>query len=269
MVSMSSFVVEYKKYLEDYLLKGGDDEVLFKAYQNLLGLLDESSAQAASLLDIHNQVLKNVLNIRQDNDMVQWLYIERATEFLAQILIATDAVLLSLRERIERDVLTGLYNKLAVKRILSKAWSDAHTIDTPLAGAMLDIDNFKEINDSYGHLVGDELLKEISYIIRRSLREGDVAIRYGGEEFFVLLPKTDSKGAKIPLERLRKRVEEETFTDSGIKVTISIGVSVHPDDELANVEELIKFADAALYEAKKRGKNMVVFYSQLGGKGGK
>ncbi|MDI3548779.1 MAG: two-component system, cell cycle response regulator, partial [Halanaerobiales bacterium] len=204
-----------------------------------------------------------VLNIRQDNDMVQWIYIERATEFLAQILIATDALLLSLKERVERDVLTGLYNRLAVKRILSKLWSNAHVTNTPLAVAMLDLDNFKEVNDKYGHVVGDELLKKVSYIIKKSLREGDVAIRYGGEEFVIILPKTDSGGAKIPLERIRKRIEDETFTDTGIKSTVSIGVSVYPDDCPLNMEELIKYADAALYEAKARGKNRIIFYKQL------
>lgn len=94
MKNLKSFVMEYKNYLSEYLLKGGQDEVLFEAYQRLIKLLDESSAQAANILDIHNQVLKDVLNIKQDNDVVQWIYIERATEFLAQILIATDALLL-------------------------------------------------------------------------------------------------------------------------------------------------------------------------------
>jgi len=265
MENLRYFVIEYKNYLEDYLLKGGNDDVLFEAYQKLLNLLDESSAQAANLLDIHNRVLKDVLNIRQDNDVVQWIYIERATEFLAQILIATDALLLSLKEEVERDVLTGLYNRLAINGILSKLWSDGHMTDTPLTVAMLDLDNFKEVNDRYGHVVGDELLKEVSYIIKKSLREEDVAIRYGGEEFVIILPKTDSSGAKIPLERIRKRIEDETFTDAGIKTTVSIGVSVYPDDRPLNMEELIKYADAALYEAKTRGKNRILFYKQLNG----
>ncbi len=265
MENLRYFVIEYKNYLEDYLLKGGNDNVLFEAYQKLLNLLDESSAQAANLLDIHNRVLKDVLNIRQDNDAVQWIYIERATEFLAQILIATDALLLSLKERVERDILTGLYNRLAIKRILSKLWSNAHMTDTPLTVAMLDLDNFKKVNDRYGHVIGDELLKEVSYVIKKSLREEDAAIRYGGEEFVIILPKTDSDGAKIPLERIRKRIEDETFTDAGIKITLSIGVSVYPDDHPLNIEELIKYADAALYEAKNRGKNRILFYKQMDG----
>lgn len=260
MKNMRSFKNEYKKYLEDYLLKWGNDDVLFEAYHSLVKLLDESTAQASDLLNIHNLALKDVLNIKHNNDMVQWIYIERATEFLTQILIATDDIILSLKERIERDALTGFYNRLGAKRILSKLWSEAHMLDTPLTVAMLDLDNFKEVNDCYGHAVGDDLLKEKSRIIRESLREGDEVIRYGGEEFVIVLPKTNKSEAKIPLERIRKRIENKKFIDAGIKVTVSIGVSGYPDDSISNVEELIKLADSALYEAKKNGKNKIVLY---------
>jgi len=260
------FVAEYKNYLSKYILRGGQDDVLFEAYQNLIKLLDESTAQAANLLDIHNQVLKDVLNIRNDNDMVQWIYIERATEFLAQILIATDALLLSLRECVEKDPLTGLYNRLAIEKTLSRIWINAQESKTPFTLAMIDIDNFKDVNDCYGHMVGDELLQEISGVIRKSLRDGDVVMRFGGEEFIVLLPKTDGAGAKKPLERIRKRIEEGVFTENNIKITASIGAAVYPDNRPLRAEELIEFADAAMYKAKAKGKNRLVFYSQLNGK---
>ncbi|MBO8127568.1 MAG: GGDEF domain-containing protein, partial [Firmicutes bacterium] len=208
----------------------------------------------------------DVLNIRNDNDMVQWIYIERATEFLAQILIATDALLLSLKESVERDPLTGLYNRLALERMLSKLWVNAQTSKTPITVAMLDLDNFKDVNDGYGHMVGDELLKEISFIIRKSLRDGDVVMRYGGEEFIILLPGTDSSGAKKPLERIRKRIEDEAFTEARIKTSVSIGAAAYPDDRPLSMDEIIEYADAALYKAKARGKNRLVFYSQLDSK---
>lgn len=266
MTNLKGFMMEYKNYLSEYILKGGQDEVLFEAYQRLIRLLDESSAQAANILDIHNQVLKDVLNIKQDNDMVQWIYIERATEFLAQILIATDALLLSLKESVERDPLTGLYNRLAFDRILSKHWSNASMTKTPLTVAMLDIDNFKDINDRYGHVIGDELLKEVSIVIKTCLRDKDVVMRYGGEEFLILLPETESSEAKKPLERVRKRIEEGVFTEAGIKITASIGAAVYPDDRPLSMEEIIEFADAAMYAAKAKGKNRLVFYSHLDSK---
>lgn len=232
----------------------------------MIKLLDESSAQAANLLDIHNQVLKDVLNIRNDNDMVQWIYIERATEFLAQILIAADVLLLNLKESVERDPLTGLYNRLALKKMLPKLWTNAQTSKTPIVVAMLDLDNFKDVNDGYGHMVGDEFLREISSIIKKNLRDGDVVMRYGGEEFIILLPETDGNGAKKPLERIRKRIEDEAFTEARIKITASIGAAAYPDDRPLSVDEIIEFADAAMYEAKARGKNRLVFYSQLDSK---
>jgi len=255
------FVAKYKNYLSRFILRGGQDDVLFEAYQNLITLLDESTAQAANLLDIHNQVLKDVLNIRNDNDMVQWIYIERATEFLAQILIATDALLLSLRECIEKDPLTGLYNRLAIEKTLSKMWVNAQKAKTPLTLVMIDLDNFKDVNDCYGHMVGDELLQEISSVIKKSLRDGDIVMRFGGEEFLVLLPKTDGAGAEKPLERIRKRIEEGVFTENNIKITASIGAAVYPDNRPLSADELIEFADAAMYEAKAKGKNRLVFYS--------
>lgn len=266
MKNLKSFVMEYKNYLSEYLLKGGQDEVLFEAYQRLIKLLDESSAQAANILDIHNQVLKDVLNIKQDNDMVQWIYIERATEFLAQILIATDALLLTLKESVERDPLTGLYNRLAIDRILSKLWSNASMTKTPLTVAMLDIDNFKDINDRYGHVIGDELLKEVSTVIKTCLRDKDVVMRYGGEEFLILLPETESSEAKKPLERVRKRIEEGVYTEARIKITASIGAAVYPDDRPLSMEEIVEFADAAMYAAKAKGKNKLVFYGSLDNK---
>lgn len=263
MKDLKLFIEEYKKYLGRFILQGGQDEVLFEAYQNLLRLLDESSAQAANLLDIHNQALKDVLNIRNDNDAVQWIYIERATEFLAQILIATDALLLSFKESVERDPLTGLYNRLAIERTLARLWKDAQAARSPLVVAMVDIDDFKRVNDSFGHLMGDRLLKEFSSLVRGSLRSEDLVLRYGGDEFLVVLPATDRRGAEKPLERIRKRVEEEGFAGSDVRVTVSVGASVYPDDRPLKMEELIAFADAALYEAKSRGRNRVVFYDEL------
>ncbi|SHM56936.1 diguanylate cyclase (GGDEF) domain-containing protein [Caldanaerovirga acetigignens] len=263
MKNIKDFIMEYKKYLSEYLLKGGQDEILFEAYQHLIKLMDDSLAQAANILDIHNQVLKEVLNIKQDNHVVQWIYIERATEFLAQMLIAMDALLLSLKESIEKDHLTGLYNRLAIDRILSKLWSNAVASKTPLTIAMVDLDNFKIINDRYGHTIGDELLKEVSVVIKTCLRDKDVVIRYGGEEFLIILPETDTNGAKKPLERVRKRIEEGVYTEARVKITASIGAAVYPDDRPLSIEEIIEFADAAMYAAKARGKNKLVFYSQL------
>ena len=127
---------------------------------------------------------------------------------------------------------------------------------------MTDIDYFKKVNDTYGHAAGDIVLQTVSKIMRSGLREYDVAGRYGGEEFVILLPFTKIDEAKRVAERLRKAVEDKVIDISKandetkeIRVTISIGVS-----ELVNDDELIKNSDKALYKAKESGRNKVVIY---------
>ena len=130
---------------------------------------------------------------------------------------------------------------------------------------MTDIDFFKKVNDTYGHAVGDLVLKTIAKVIRSQLREYDIAGRYGGEEFSILLPFTKIEEAKMVAERLRKSIENKVINISKvnpdaevkeIKVTISLGIyEIKPDDE---DDDLLKKADKALYEAKNTGRNKVV-----------
>jgi diguanylate cyclase (GGDEF)-like protein len=124
---------------------------------------------------------------------------------------------------------------------------------------MLDIDDFKRINDTHGHLAGDAVLKEVAQCMLHSIRDNDLAFRYGGEEFVMLLPATDAKGGVLVAERIRKTVEDFIF-DTGtnnVKITVSIGVSAYPVN--ANTARaLTDSADLALYSAKEAGKNRVV-----------
>lgn len=257
------FEKEYKRYLGKYVLEGGNEKILYEAYEALTALLDESMVEATSIVDIHINSLKELLNLKSDMDCVPWIYIKRATEFLTQVLVVSDNLIASLKEGIEVDHLTGLLNKLGIERILTDMWVTSRETKEPFVVAMLDFDDFKTINDSYGHLVGDELLREAGTIIRKSLRSGDVVMRYGGEEFLILLAKTGKEGARIPLERIRTRISESRLTHKKIHITVSIGASAFPEDNPLSPEELIRFADIAMYEAKKRGKNMVLFYSDL------
>jgi diguanylate cyclase (GGDEF)-like protein len=132
--------------------------------------------------------------------------------------------------------------------------------ETPFSIAMIDVDNFKKINDSFGHIVGDCVLKEIAKIIKRSLRKSVFVFRYGGEEFLVLLPSTDSKHAYRIMERTRKNIEKAEIKcdEKSIKITISIGlITVYPAETL-NIKQIIQKADQNLYTAKRKGKNLVV-----------
>ena len=123
---------------------------------------------------------------------------------------------------------------------------------------MIDVDFFKTFNDKYGHLVGDQILREIGTIIKANIREIDIAGRYGGEEFCVVLPDTDVPGAQLAAERIRKSTEETEIKayDTTVKVTISIGMATFPADGHL-MDELIDKADWALYRAKKLGRNKI------------
>ena len=124
---------------------------------------------------------------------------------------------------------------------------------------MIDIDNFKKCNDTYGHLVGDTVLREVADRLKISVREVDMIARYGGEEFCVILPETTKDLALTVAERLRKSVEAKTVKafDEKINVTVSVGITTYPEGG-EDVTSLIDSADTALYKAKRKGRNMVI-----------
>ena len=161
------------------------------------------------------------------------------------------------------DSLTGLYVRRYFSERLEEELHRSKRHKFKFAFLMIDIDDFKLCNDTYGHLVGDVVLKEMSRIIKEHLRAIDVVSRYGGEEFAVLLPETGPDGAILVAERLRKKIEENVFTayDEKLKVTISTGVSIYPQDATEE-KGLIEKADTALYTAKRSGKNIVCEYKK-------
>jgi diguanylate cyclase (GGDEF)-like protein len=154
------------------------------------------------------------------------------------------------------DGLTGLYNHRYFQEQLEVEVKRAQRYDLNLSLIMIDLDHFKEFNDTYGHLEGDNLLRKISQILKSSLRETDFVARYGGEEFAIILPETNKQGASIAAERIRKTVNEQTFGEGGVKMTISLGVASYPDDACLRAD-LIKRADEALYRAKREGRNRI------------
>jgi diguanylate cyclase (GGDEF)-like protein len=156
------------------------------------------------------------------------------------------------------DSLTGIGNRRFLQKMLKGQLSMAERSHQYFFSlSMVDIDFFKQINDQYGHDMGDKVLQKMSYIINRALRQSDTFGRYGGEEFIIISPLTDAQSSIEFAERVRKLVEDETFDRStNLKVTISIGVTVYQDSE--TVERTLKRVDEALYLAKKRGRNRVV-----------
>ena len=153
------------------------------------------------------------------------------------------------------DPLTHLFNRRHFEAEFEREYKRAKRYNNDLSLAVIDIDFFKKINDTYGHSCGDYVLKEIAYLMNKNFRQTDTLFRYGGEEFVVILTETSDLTAKVPLERLRKRVENHIFkfNNQEIKVTISIGVTSRTDFE--NYLEMFDDADKALYKAKNDGRN--------------
>ena len=158
-----------------------------------------------------------------------------------------------------RDTHTGLYNKRFIINELENISRIARRSGRAFSIIIIDIDDFKQINDLYGHLSGDEYLKSIAELFTQSLREQDIAGRIGGDEFLIILPETTIDGAFQLAIRIRKNVEDFVlnYLNFKIKTTISAGVCQY-ENTIKDVNELLDIADQALYEAKRSGKNNVM-----------
>ncbi len=169
------------------------------------------------------------------------------------------------KKRATVDGLTGLWNFAHFQRLLAKEIERSRRYKYPVSLVMVDLDNFKRYNDTYGHISGNAVLMQVSTIFANFVRKADTVSRYGGEEFVIILPHTEKQYAYTLCDRLRKGVEKEPFDGEeampGGKITISSGVAAFPDDA-ATAEELIDRADKALYEAKRAGRNVVCSYGE-------
>jgi diguanylate cyclase (GGDEF)-like protein len=162
----------------------------------------------------------------------------------------------------QRDGLTGLDNYREFRRQLSEEAQRSLRYGRPFSLLMLDLDHFKQVTDTYGHLAGDEALRSLAGLIRREMRPVDRIARYGGEEFVIILPETTTAGALATAERIRDIVATRPIPVNGdreVTLTVSIGVGTYPDD--ADTEErLVGAADQALYVAKNGGRNRVIHF---------
>ncbi|HZW04440.1 MAG TPA: diguanylate cyclase [Anaerolineaceae bacterium] len=157
------------------------------------------------------------------------------------------------------DSLTGLVNRRYFYELAGAAFEQARSTRTSLAVLMVDIDHFKQVNDTYGHLTGDQVLESLAAVIRGGFRKDDITARFGGEEFVIVLPGSDAPTARQAAERLRKRVMQTPIhTDHGIlALTISVGIALVTDEPDLNFETLLTRADRAMYRAKQAGRNRV------------
>lgn len=157
------------------------------------------------------------------------------------------------------DALTGLYNRRHFNAELEREFMRSKRYGGDLCIAIIDIDFFKKINDTYGHLCGDYVLKEVAYLILENFRKTDMVFRYGGEEFVVIMTETSLENSLIPLERLRKTIKNNNFIYKGKKITVTVSIGVETN-KTETTDEFLNNADKALYQAKQNGRNQTVLF---------
>lgn len=226
----------------------------------------ENKNYSILFIPINGENDKNVgyLHLIYENNLFESVYSNLITElFLVNLVILTAllATLFFIRDRNKFlhlstiDFLTKLFNRSKFLESAEYEFDRNIRYDIPFSICLIDVDHFKNINDNYGHNIGDMILKELANIFQKNSRKTDIYARWGGEEFICLLPGNDEKSAYIVAEKLRKIVEEKTFNKVG-KVTISIGIREKQTTDFT-LEEVIEKADKALYIAKNSGRNRV------------
>ena len=178
----------------------------------------------------------------------------------AKPVIESQILMEKLKDTSLRDGMTGLYNRRFLDEFIDKILSQASRSHDTYAVLMLDVDFFKMVNDTYGHDVGDKVIVALSKILKNSIRESDLAIRYGGEEFLIMLHNANDEGMRSVADKIHSEFAKLSFdvgTGEPLKKTISIGIAKFPMDG-DTIWKCIKYADTALYEAKNTGRNKIV-----------
>ncbi len=234
------------------LLKNLADEV--KQVADFFGLPLENTQNYSDLLMAANIELGRI-NLTYEQMNRELIAAKRRAEELAEQLAEANR---KLQEMANVDGLTQIFNRRVFQNLITREFYRSQRYGHPLSCIMIDLDAFKEVNDNEGHLVGDQVLKEVAALLQRSLRKTDFVARYGGDEFVVILPEADVKAAATLADKLRQTVEQRSFEIEGrsIHLTISLGVStLSQEAPLATEEEMVQRADANLYLAKKFGRN--------------
>jgi two-component system cell cycle response regulator len=194
--------------------------------------------------------LSAVINARL-RTKTEWDDLKKTTRQLREMLTRVETLA-------NVDPLTGLFNRRRFETVIDKEFKRAVRYNLPLSCMMLDIDHFKKVNDSFGHAVGDGVLRQTVNIIQGNIRDVDTVARWGGEEFIIMSPNTSKNNALVVADRIRKNMAGQSFQNvDDRKITISIGIADIPDPGINTKEQLIDAADQALYGAKKSGRNRV------------
>lgn len=259
-----------KKYIE--IREGLKETYQFEDEQidSIIDTIGEKSRETMDLFSINPDEMKPFSQIMQEaNDELGRLNfsyeqivleLKQAKQNAEQLAHDLKRANDSLRELAFRDELTGLYNHRYFQEVLESEVQRSTRYNHPVSLLLLDIDNFKTINDTYGHVAGDLMLKEISKVMIKLVRHCDIVARYGGEEFTIILPDTSTTGAKVLAQRVRRGIEQHQVKDNSelMSVTVSVGVASTDMDSVEKTRmSLIAQSDQALYRAKRSGKNRV------------
>jgi len=218
-------------------------EVFGESYCPLKNL--EHSSRAYSFHEHDARSYHLLVGSKLDEDIYMEMYIDK---YIGEIIK-------DLRLLADFDSLTGVFNRRKIEELLAVEIERAKRYGKPLSVLFVDIDNFKDINDSFGHMKGDQVLREVAMLIKKELRSTDHVGRFGGEEFLIILPETKPEEAVKVAERIRRVIERCSF--DGVNVTVSVGVTGYSEGE--SLEDVIDRVDKAMYRAKMEGKNRVVF----------
>lgn len=209
-------------------------------------------------------ILKDITELKKLEGYVQ--YLEELNNGLNRIYHEQQKLIEKLGHQALTDGLTGLYNYRYFWGRADIELKRANRYSEPLSCLMIDIDDFKYINDRFDHQFGDLILKKISRILKSPLRATDILARYGGDEFSILLPNTDYDGTQVISKKIIERIrglQFETKKSSSANITISLGVSSYPLDQINDSSQLVEYADVALYEAKAKGKDQICFFHEM------
>lgn len=239
---------------DEFTHSGGDLSSYTKNLNHFAKILDTSASSETMSIEVQ-KIISNTHSMQKSQ--------ERLAAQMSNIMLEVE----SLRKELEQvkeesltDSLTGILNRKAFDATLEQAIQKAYEEKSPFCLLMLDIDHFKKFNDTFGHLIGDKVLRLVAAILKHSLKGKDIAARYGGEEFALILPQTALKDALIVAEQVRKAISSgelkgrDNSQDYG-RVTVSVGVAQFHINE--HPENLIQRADQALYFAKEQGRNRV------------
>ncbi len=228
-------------------------------HANGLGIFDEYRAEIVTLhKKIHGSAIQ-IYHFLEKRDykhlLLEYLEFFNLVGKFVGLLGLTFAVMYE--EDANIDPLTKVLSRRSLEFILSSNFHIAKISKRPLSVAMVDIDNFKQINDRYGHQVGDCVLKKVAHLIQESLRKSDFIFRYGGEEFFILFPFTTKEDAKYVMERILKKISDYKIRCGSFEISVTVSAGIASIDDADDIYSLISYADKALYKAKNTGKNRV------------